>query len=181
RYNARLAAIDAPNLSAIALISGVRTFVPSAQTETEVVRQTRAIRGAGTRGRRLLRDIDVYLQGINAQLRAAKSPAKPWTRTDVYALNALKGQFLGQGGGDEARRSMFLAGLQQRLGPQSGQLVFDDLRQRDPADHPASIGGSFPYAGVPSSKAGNMVVDPNSLQLWRYSATGGTTALRAAT
>ena len=179
RYNARLAAVDAPNLSAIRLISTVRTFTPSAQTETEIARQTRVIRAAGTRGRRLLHDIDVYLAGINAQLKASKSAAKPWTRNDVYAVNALKGQFLGQGGGDEARRSMFLAGLKQRLGPRSGQLVFDDLRQRDPADHPASIGGRFPYATVPSNKAGNMVVDPNSLQQWQYGPGGGTAVPRA--
>ena len=179
RYNSRLAAVDAPNLSAIGLIASVRTFTPSAQTETEVARQTRVIRAAGTRGRRLLHDIDTYVKGINAQLRASKSAAKPWTRTDVYALNALKGQFLGQGGGDEARRSEFLAGLQQRLGPQSGQLVFDDLRQRDPADHPTTISGTFPYATVPKSKAGNMVVDPNSLQPWQYTAAGGTSVPRA--
>src|SRR3954447_9999769 len=174
RYDSRLAAVDAPNLSAIALVAGLRTFTPSAQTETEIARQTRVLRRAGTRGRRLLHDIDVYVTGINAQLRSVKSPAQPWTRNDVYAVNALKGQFLGQGGGDEARRSMFLAGLQQRLGPQSGQLVFDDLRQRDPRDHPATIGGTFPYAQVPASKAGNLIVDPNTLQLWRYGATGGT-------
>src|SRR3954469_2475857 len=35
RFDSRVAAIDAPNLSAIALISGLRNFVPSAQTETE--------------------------------------------------------------------------------------------------------------------------------------------------
>ena len=183
RTTSRVAAIDAPNLSAIGLLSSLRTFVPSAQTETEIARQTRVIRAAGTRGRRLLHDIDVYVQGINAQLRATHSPNRPWTRNDVYALNALKGQYVGQGGGDEARRSMFLAGLQQRLGPQSGQLVFDDLRQRDPADHPTSIGGSFPYATVPGSKAGNMVVDPNSMQQWQYTAGGGTanpTAIRGA-
>jgi acyl-homoserine lactone acylase PvdQ len=174
RYDARLAAIDAPNLSAIGLIAGVRTFTPSAQTETEITRQTRVLRRAGTRGRRLLHDIDVYVTGINAQLRAAKSAARPWTRIDVYAVNALKGQFVGQGGGDEARRSMFLAGLQQRLGPQSGQLVFDDLRQRDPRDHPTTIGGTFPYAQVPGTKAGNLIVDPNTLQLWRYGPAGGT-------
>jgi acyl-homoserine lactone acylase PvdQ len=174
RYDARLAAIDAPNLSAIALVAGLRTFTPSAQTETEIARQTRVLRRAGTRGQRLLHDIDVYVTGINAQLRAVKSPAQPWTRNDVYALNGLKGQFLGQGGGDEARRSMFLAGLQQRLGPQSGQLVFDDLRQRDPRDHPASIGGTFPYAQVPATKAGNLIVDPNTLQLWRYAPVGAT-------
>jgi acyl-homoserine lactone acylase PvdQ len=174
RYDSRLAAIDAPNLSAIALVAGLRTFTPGPQTETEIARQTRVLRRAGTRGRRLLHDIDVYVTGINAQLRAAKSTARPWTRNDVYAVNALKGQFLGQGGGDEARRSMFLAGLQQRLGPQSGQLVFDDLRQRDPRDHPTTIGGTFPYAQVPATKAGNLVVDPNTLQLWRYGPAGGT-------
>ena len=176
RFDSRVAAIDAPNLSAIALVAGPRTFVPSAQTETEVARQTSAIRRAGTRGRRLLHDIGVYLSGINAQLRSVSSPSQPWTRNDIYALNALKDQFFGEGGGDEARRSTFLAGLQQRLGPQSGQLVFDDLRQRDPADHPTSIGGTFPYAQVPASKAGNMIVDPNTLQLWRYGPAGGTSA-----
>src|SRR3954452_21980325 len=174
RYDSRLAAIDAPNLSAIGLIAGLRTFTPSAQTETEITRQTQVLRRAGTRGRRLLHDIDMYVTGMNAQMRAAKSPARPWTRIDVYAVNALKGQFLGRGGGDEARRSMFLAGLQQRLGPQSGQLVFDDLRQRDPRDHPTTIGGTFPYAQVPGTKAGNLIVDPNTLQLWRYGPAGGT-------
>src|SRR3954471_17598427 len=178
RNDSRLAAIDAPNLNSISLIAGLRTFAPSAQTETEIAKQTRVLRRAGTRGRRLVHDIDVYVTGINAQLRAAPSPARPWTRNDVYAANALKGQFLGQGGGDEARRSMFLAGLQQRLGPQSGQLVFDDLRQRDPGDHPASIGGTFPYAPVPATKAGNLIVAPKTLQPWSYGAGGGAAAPR---
>src|SRR5919107_2469262 len=159
RYNARVAAVDVPNLSALELLIGLRTFVPSARTETEVARQTRVLRAAGRRGRRVLHDIDTYIAGINAQLRSVDSPNRRWTRNDVYALNAFKGQFLGQGGGDEARRSMFLAGLEQRLGPQSGRLVFDDLRQRDPADHPASIGGTFPYGQVPASGAGNRIVD----------------------
>src|SRR3954454_24763364 len=68
---------------------------------------------------------------------------------------------------------MFLSGLQQRLGPRSGQLVFDDLRQRDPRDHPASIGGTFPYAREPATKAGNLIVDPNTMQLWRDPPVGG--------
>jgi acyl-homoserine lactone acylase PvdQ len=173
RFDSRVAAIDAPNLSAIALIAGLRTFVPSAQTEAEIAKQTTAIRRAGRRGRRLLHDIDVYVRGINAQLRAINSPSAPWTRNDVYAVNALKDQFFGEGGGDEARRSMFLAGLQQRLGPQSGQLVFDDLRQREAADTPVTVGGTFPYGQVPATKAGNMVVDPNTLQRWSYGPAGG--------
>jgi hypothetical protein len=100
RNNARVAAVDAPGLSSLALVAALRTFVPSAQTEREVGRQTSVLRAAGQKGRRLLHDIDIYVSGINARLRATGSAAPRWTRTDVYALNALKGQFLGQGGGD---------------------------------------------------------------------------------
>ena len=83
------------------------------------------------RARQSSQDIDTYITGINAYL-AAKSPTNaPWTRNDVYAVNALKGQFLGEGGGDEARRSQFLGGLQEALGSKEGLKVFNDLRQHD--------------------------------------------------
>jgi acyl-homoserine lactone acylase PvdQ len=164
RYNARVAAIDAPGLSAITLTSSLRNFRPTAHTERELAKQTGVLRAAGIKGRRLLHDIDVYVQGINAKLRAEESDNAPWTRNDVYALNALKGQFLGQGGGDEARRSQLLASLTERLGTTRGFSVFDDLRQRDPAGHPATIRGRFPYGQVPRSRAGNVLVDPRSLQ-----------------
>jgi acyl-homoserine lactone acylase PvdQ len=176
RSAARVAALDVPNLAALDLARSQRAFVPTDQTETEIARQTRALRAAGLKGRRVLHDIDMYVIGINAQLRRAGSPVEPWTRNDVYAANALKGELFGQGGGDEARRSAFLAALQAQLGPQSGQLVFDDLRQRDAADHRASIGGTFPYAQVPASKAGNIVVDPGSLEPWSYGPCGGAPA-----
>jgi hypothetical protein len=157
RWNARVAAVDAPGLQAITLVAELRTFVPSPQTEAELAGQTRVLRAAGRKGRRVVHDIDRYVEGINAQLRATRSANRPWTRNDVYAVNALKGQFLGQGGGDEARRSMFLSGLQQRLGPQSGQLVFDDLRQRDPADHPITIAGRSrtPRCRIPRPATGS--------------------------
>jgi acyl-homoserine lactone acylase PvdQ len=173
RYASRLAAIDAPNLRAIDLVASRATFAPSPQTEREIARQTRELRAAGRKGRRLLHDIDVYVAGINAQLRRSGSAAQPWTRSDVYAANALKGEVFGQGGGDEARRSAFLSALQAQLGPQSGQLVFDDLRQRNSLDDPVSIGGTFPYAPVPASKAGNVVIDRDSLAPWGYGAGGG--------
>jgi acyl-homoserine lactone acylase PvdQ len=180
RYNSRVAAIDAPHLSAIDLISGLKSFVPSAATEAEVAKQTAVLRNHGKKGKRLLHDIDVYVSGINAYLKKSNATTLPWTRTDVYALNALKGQFLGQGGGDEARRSEFYAGLQTRLGAPAGQSVFDDLRQRDTADTPASIEGRFPYGQVPASKAGNVVIDPGSLRDWDYGAPAVTRAAAAA-
>ena len=103
--------------------------MPSAQTEAEVAKQTAVLEAAGPEGQAVLHDIDVFISGINDYLAASGSTNAPWTRNDVYALNALKGQFVGQGGGDEARRSQFLAGLQQRLGKKKGLSVFNDLRQ----------------------------------------------------
>ncbi len=66
----------------------------------------------------MLHDIDTFISGINDYLSIHSPSTAPWTRNDVYALNALKGQFVGQGGGDEARRSQFLGGL--RAAPRRG-------------------------------------------------------------
>ncbi len=162
RNNARVAAIDAPGLSALGLISGLENFVPSAQTEAEVAKQTAVLEGAGPEGQAVLHDIDVFISGINDYL-AANSPATaPWTRNDVYALNALKGQFVGQGGGDEARRSQFLGGLQQRLGKNKGLSVFNDLRQFKNPELPTSVDGRFPYGTIPKNAKGSVILDPNS-------------------
>jgi acyl-homoserine lactone acylase PvdQ len=170
RYNARVAAVDAPGLSALGLISSLQTFTPSQQTENEVAKQTQQLQRAGKKGRAILHDIDVYIEGINAFYKKTGNTAAPWTRNDVYALNALKGQFVGQGGGDEVRRSEFLQGLQARLGPARGFSVFNDLRERNDPERITSIPGSFPYGQVPKSRAGNAIVDDGSLN---------TSALRA--
>lgn len=163
RYNARVAAIDAPHLSAIGLVSGLASFSPSEQTEAVVAKQTDALLAEGKEGRAVLRDIDTYVSGINAYLSANSPATTPWTRNDVYALNALKDQFLGVGGGDEARRSQFLGGLNKRLGAKKGWKVFNDLRQHTSDRSPTSIDGKFPYERLPKkSRKGSVVLDPNS-------------------
>jgi acyl-homoserine lactone acylase PvdQ len=163
RYNARVAAIDAPHLSAIGLVSSLASFVPSAQTEAAVAKQTQALLAEGKEGRAVLRDIDTYITGINDYLAASGSSADPWTRNDVYAVNALKDQFLGVGGGDEARRSQFLGGLKKRLGAKRAWKVFNDLRQHTSNRSPKSIDGKFPYAQLPKkSRKGSVVLDPDS-------------------
>jgi acyl-homoserine lactone acylase PvdQ len=164
RYNARVAAIDAPGLSALGLIVGLQSFRPSAQTEAEVAKQTQALRRAGREGRAVLRDIDTFISGINDYLGIHSPSTAPWTRTDVYALNALKGQFVGEGGGDEARRSQFLAGLQQRLGRYRGKSVFDDLRQFKNPGSPTTVDGHFDYGRLPGRPQGNVILDPGSFQ-----------------
>ena len=80
----------------------------------------------------------------------------------MYALNALKGQFVGQGGGDEARRSEFLSGLQQRLGRKKGLSVFNDLRQFKNRELATSVDGRFPYGTIPKQPKGSVILDHNS-------------------
>src|SRR5436190_4002662 len=164
RYNARVAAIDAPGLSALGLIVGLQNFQPSAQTEAEVAKQTDVLKDAGPEGRAVLHDIDTFISGINDYLAMHSPSTAPWTRNDMYALNALKGQFVGQGGGDEARRSEFLAGLQQRLGRYRGRSVFDDLRQFKNPDSPTTVDGTFDYGHIPSRPRGSVILDPGSFQ-----------------
>lgn len=164
RFNARVAAIDVPNITALGLITDLKNFEPSEQTEAEVAEQTKVLKKAGKQGKRVLADIDTFVSGINAYLQANSPSTDPWTRNDVYAVNALKGQFLGQGGGDEARRSQFLSGLQQRLGAERGMSVFNDLRQFRNKEAPTSIDGKFTYGRIPGRAPGSVALDPGSLE-----------------
>jgi hypothetical protein len=164
RYNARVAAIDAPGLDAIALVAGLEDFRPSAQTEAALAGQTKVLRRHGKEGRALLRDIDAFVEGVNAYLASIQSPNAPWTRNDVYAVNALKGQFLGQGGGDEARRSQFLNGLQKQLGRRAGFAAFNDLRQFRNPKAVTTVDGKFPYGKIPRKHPGSVVLDHKSFQ-----------------
>jgi acyl-homoserine lactone acylase PvdQ len=164
RYNSRAAAIDLPNVSAVGLITRLQNFRPSAQTEAEVAEQSEVLEAAGKEGRAVLHDIDVFVSGINAYIAANGLPDEPWTRNDVFALNALKGQFLGEGGGDEARRSQFLSGLQERLGAKKGRKVFNDLRQFKNPETSTAVDGRFPYGKIPKQPKGNALIDPGSFE-----------------
>ncbi len=169
RYDSLVAAIDAPGVSALGLVSGLQTFKPTAQTQNEVAKQTGALLAAGARGRAVLHDIDVYLQGINAYIAAHSHTLGPFsnvanfTRTDIYAFNALKDQFVGEGGGDEAVRSEFLSALQRRLGAARGMSVWNDLREPYDPEAPASVPGSVQLQPKPKSDSGNVVLDSGSL------------------
>jgi acyl-homoserine lactone acylase PvdQ len=164
RYDSRVAAIDAPGLSAIGLVEHLKSFIPSQQTENVVARQTQVLLKAGSEGRAILHDIDVYVNGINAYLKSINSPQAPFTRNDIYAFNALKDQFFGEGGGDEARRSEFLGALEGRLGVEKGYSVFGDLRQNLNAGSPTTVDGTFDYEHAPSAPGspGSVVLNPNS-------------------
>ncbi len=165
RYPGRIAAIDAPNVNAFGLVTGLKSYTPTRQVERMVDRNgLRALRSAGRDGRGLLHDIDVFVTGINARLRREKSTQKPFTRVDLFATNALIGQIFGQGGGDEARRSMLLDGLRRRLGASAAETLFGDLSEHDDSDTPVTMTRRFPYEPIPGSRAGNAILDAGSLK-----------------
>jgi acyl-homoserine lactone acylase PvdQ len=168
RYNARVAAIDAPGVDALSLTAGLKSFEPSAQTEKALSQQTQVLLAAGASGRAVLHDIDQWTAGINAYYRRSHNAAKPWARNDVYALNALKGQFVGQGGGGEAQGSMFLSALESKLGAKKGLEVFNDLREPNDAETPVSVSGTTAFQAPPQSMAGNLLLDNGSFEPTTY-------------
>jgi acyl-homoserine lactone acylase PvdQ len=164
RYNARVAAIDAPGLNALGLITNLQNFEPSQQTETEIAKQSQVLENAGKEGRAVLHDIDTFISGINDFIDTHNLPDAHWTRNDMFAVNALKGQFVGQGGGDEARRSQFLGGLEGRLGKKKGRSVFNDLRQFKNPGSPTTVDGKFNYGHIPKKAKGSAVLDAGSFE-----------------
>ncbi|HET8822995.1 MAG TPA: penicillin acylase family protein [Thermoleophilaceae bacterium] len=164
RFNARVAVLDVPNISAIGLIIGLKQFRPSAQAEREVSKEIGKLRRYGRRGRRLIHDMRVYVKGINAFYRAKNKPYARWTIRDVIALNAIKSELFGEGGGDEVDAAEMLDGLQDSLGADRGFSVWNDLRQRLDPETPVSIRGRFPYAPLPAQRTGNVVLDNGSYE-----------------
>ena len=165
RNAGRMAALEAPGVNAFGLVTGLKGVTPSKQADRLIKRmQERNLRRAGREGRAVLRDIDRFLAGINARLRAEGSEAKPYTRVDIFGAMALAGELFGRGGGDEARRSAFLDGLRTRVGPARAQSIFNDLSSTNDPDRPNTGTKAFPYNRIPKSDDGNVVIDHGSFE-----------------
>jgi acyl-homoserine lactone acylase PvdQ len=159
RENGLVALLDAPGLSAINLIAGLYAFEPSAKVARRLERrQTAAIRAAGKPGRLLLRDIDNYIAGMNAYFAASKPDTRPFTRLDIYALNGVKSQFLGEGGGAEVRNAELLDTLEQELGGRRGSRAYADFRSRNDPEAAVTTTRSFPYQNEASVRRGRGAV-----------------------
>ena len=149
RYDSLVAAIDAPGLNALDLISNLRAFKPTAQTENEVAKQTNAAASPpAPTGRGVLHDIDVYLQGINAYIDSHNhtlgpfSHVRPFTLTDIYAFNALKDQFVGEGGGQRGRPTpSSCPACATAWAPRRAPTVWNDLREANDPEAPVSVPG----------------------------------------
>jgi acyl-homoserine lactone acylase PvdQ len=162
RYLGRLAAIDAPGQDVIGLIGNLASFQPTKQTENEVAKQTKALLHFGAKGRAVLKDLHLYLDGINAWVKSTGGTPN-WNLTDIYAFNAIKDQFVGEGGGNQAVNSMFLSALERHMGAKKGWTVFNDLREAYDPSAPASVPGHVQFQPKPKSRSGNVLLDPGSL------------------
>jgi acyl-homoserine lactone acylase PvdQ len=169
RGDAVVAALDVPGLNALQLVAKLQSFQPSARTERLVARQTSVLLASGADGRGVLHDLHVYLEGINAYIRdhgdalGPYSRVAPFTLADLYAFNALKDQFVGEGGGQQAVEGEFLSALRRRLGVKRGTEVWNDLREANDPEAPVSIPGRVQFQPPPKSLSGNVMLDPNSL------------------
>jgi acyl-homoserine lactone acylase PvdQ len=164
RGAARISALDVPGYDAFSVALSARTFVPSAQTEGFLAAQTK-LAAQTARGRRLLKDVDAYIAGINAYFLKAGGFVKPYTRNDVTAIGTLIGAVFGAGGGNEARSAQFLSALQAKLGAAKGLSVWNDLREHMDSETPVTVSTPFPYDNGPTGiGAGNVAIDVDSFK-----------------
>ena len=132
-------------MPAIQLVLGLYTYKPTKKVLDEATAlQTKSIEAQGAQGRQLLSDIDVYLAGINLWYSQNSPTTPPFTRTDIYALNAIKSQFLGQGGGEEVANASFLDAARSKLGATRGDEAYEDLRGRYDPETATTTTRSFP-------------------------------------
>ncbi|MDX6704114.1 MAG: hypothetical protein QOF26_4340, partial [Baekduia sp.] len=145
RYNGVAGLIDLPGVPAINLVLGLYSYKPSAKVIAQATaQQNKSIEAQGTQGRQLLNDMDTYLAGINTRMAESQPTAPKFTRTDLYAANAIKSQFLGQGGGQEIANANFLASLRAKLGTKTGNAAFEDLRARNDPEATVTTSKSYP-------------------------------------
>jgi acyl-homoserine lactone acylase PvdQ len=139
-------AIDLPDAPGIRLLLGLYDYEPPARLRSQVRReQDAALKAAGADGRRVLRDIDTYLGGINLWYDRNRPEARQFDRADIYAFNAIKAQFLGQGGGEEVANALFLDAARDRFGARRGSDVYEDLRQRNDPETSTTSALRAPY------------------------------------
>jgi acyl-homoserine lactone acylase PvdQ len=162
RGPARVAALDVPGLDPLGLALSGKTFVPSVQTEAYLANQVDALKASGPVGRRVVTIVQSYVQGINAYYKAKGIPEQTYTPNDVIAAAALIAARFGANGGQEVKNSMFLAALEQKLGPDKGMQVFQDLREPNDPEAPVTAPGSFPYELPSPTAPGSVVVDDSS-------------------
>ena len=146
RYNGIASLADLPGVSGINLVLGLYDYQPSKSvSDAATKQQTDALNAAGAQGKQVLRDIDIYLAGINKWYTANQPTAKPFTRTDIFATNGIKAQFLGEGGGEEISNALFLDAARTTLGTKNGDEAYTNMRGRYDPETMVTTTNKFDY------------------------------------
>jgi acyl-homoserine lactone acylase PvdQ len=172
---ARLTVLDPPGINAFGLVTTLRQFEPTAQADEIVDREQRLLERS-KKGREILKDMKAYLRGLNAEYRDAGRDVPRWTMTDFIAATGFIGSIFGRGGGDEARRSLFLDALRDRLGATQGTAAWNDLRNFSDPEAPVSISKGASWGTVPDQAPGSVVLDDGSFEPIEYGPPAATSA-----
>ena len=89
------------------------------------------------RGARVRHDIDVYLEGLNARLKA-EAATRPWTRVDVYARTRSPARSSARAAATRRAARSSSTGCATGYGRTRAQQIFDDLSEFDDPDSPAT-------------------------------------------
>jgi len=117
-----------------------------------------ALEAARPEGRQVLRDIDTYLVGINLWYGANRPDARAVDRADIYAFNAIRAQYLGEGGGKEVDNALLLDAARDKFGAARGNRVYTDLSGFDDPETPTTSAGRAPWeAKLPVAGARGLV------------------------
>ena len=131
RFNGVASLIDVPGVSGITLVLGLYNYQPTKSVSAAATKQqTDSLNAAGAQGKQVLSDIDTYIAGLNKWYAANQPSAKPFTRTDIFSVNGIKAQFLGEGGGEEISNALFLDAARTTLGKTNGNEAYSNLRGR---------------------------------------------------
>ena len=149
-------------------------------TEEEATAQIdKAAERAGDGGPQLAAGVDAFLEGINAaqeamcpgglvvapscpaEYAALQQTPEEWTRADIVYLASLVGGIFGKGGGKEYDNAIWLQRLIGKFGVKKGKRVYNDLREKNDPEAPATSEIYTPYqlGGVKPRRPGVALPD----------------------
>ena len=164
RYNARVAAIDVPNVTALSLITELKSFTPSEETENEIAQADAGAAGRGARGRRAL-ERHRHLHRRHQRLPGGEQPDHGALDAQRHLLaERAQGPVPGPGRRRRGRQHPVLLGLTKQLGGKKGKSVFNDVRQFKNKGMHFAVDGKANYGKIPKKPKGNVIIDPGSYE-----------------
>ncbi|MEV6814682.1 penicillin acylase family protein, partial [Micromonospora sp. NPDC051296] len=161
----------------------------SPYTEADLQTQVTALRQkGGTRGEQLYADVQEYVAGVNAYIRACMAGRncpgeyvltghldaitnaggpKPFTTTDLIAIAGVVGGLFGGGGGTEMQSALVRIAARAKFGPIEGDRVWNAFRGQNDPETVLTLhdGQSFPYGDASPDAPSVVLPDAGSARV----------------